>query len=265
MRRSEEAGGPVAESYLLLAERARNEAARRRWARAGLRLATHKETSFLLLEQLYRADFREAHYEDALEAARAMIALAMLTDAAHARAAAAELALGHVEAAEKELRQAAAFAPGQRRAFHLWSLGAFLHMQGRLAEALATFMRAEKIDTRPLTRAHAALVKCGLNEPPPHLAPIAEELEADAGREGYGGFLLGLLYAELGQASKSRRELQVFLKRCEDDPHERGVTLRAEVEMARARLGPRPRRTATAEREEAPARGRAIPLARRAR
>ena len=263
MSRSEEARGPVAESYLMLAERARNEAARRRWARAGLRLATHKETSFLLLEQLFRADFRESRYEDAREAARAMVGLAMLTDAAHARAAAAELALGNAEAAEKELRQAAAVAPGQRRAFHLWSLGAFLHMQGRLAEALAAFTRSERIDARPLTRAHAAVVRCALGEPPAHLAQIAEELEVDPGHEGYGAFLLGLIYAELGDAARSRRELQEFLRRSAEDPLERGVTRRSARAMARARLGPA---RARPERSEV-ARGRVIPLrtARRAR
>lgn len=262
MTKSEGARGPVAESYLLLAERARNESARRRWARAGLRLESHKETSFLLLEQLFRADFREGRFADALEAARAMIGLGMLADAAHARAAAAELAAGNLEAAEKELRQAATCAPGQRRAFHLWSLGAFLHMQGRLAEALATFTRAERIDARPLTRAHAAVVKCALGEPPRHLSQIVEELEVDPGREGYGGFLLGLMYAELGDAAKSRRELADFVKRCEDDPLERGVTLRSEVDMARSRLGPVRTRP-----EPAQAQGRVIPMraARRAR
>lgn len=258
MSRSDEARGPVAESYLMLAERARNETARRRWARAGLRLATHKETSFLLLEQLFRADFREGRFEDAREAARAMVGLAMLADAAHARAAAAELALGNVEAAEKELRQAAAVAPGQRRAFALWSLGAFLHMQGRLAEALATFTKSERIETRPLTRAHVAVVKCALHEPPPQLAQIAEELDVDPGHEGYGSFLLGLIYAELGETARARRELQEFLRRCAEDPQERGVTLRSEIDMARARLGPARARPEVA-------RGRVVPLARRAR
>lgn len=253
MTRSDEARAPVAESYLLLAERARNETARRRWARAGLRLATHKETSFLLLEQLFRADFREGRFADALEAARAMIGLGMLADAAHARASAAELAAGNLESAEKELRQAATCAPGQRRAFALWNLGAFLHMQGRLAESLATLVKSERVDARPLTRAHAAVVRCALGEPPRHLAPIAEELEVDAGREGYGSFLLGLIYAELGDAARSRKALQEFVKRCDEDPLERGVTLRSEVDMARARLGPVRARSE-------PSRGRVIPL-----
>ena len=243
----------MAESYLLLAERARNDAARRRWARAGLKLATHKETSFLLLEQLFRADFRDGRFDDALEAAHAMIGLEMMADAANARAAAAEAARGNQEAAERHLRQAASCAPGQRRAFALWSLGAFLHMEGRLPEALAMFAKAERVDARPLTRAHAAVVRCALGEPPKHLAQIIEELEVDPGREGYGHFLLGLMYEEIGDSSRARSELEAFVRRCEADPQERGVTLRSEVDLARQRLGPVRARPATS-------RGRVVPL-----
>ncbi|MBI2894676.1 MAG: hypothetical protein HYY06_14070 [Deltaproteobacteria bacterium] len=241
MRRSEtrsaDSRGPVPESYLLLAERARNEAARRRWARTGLRLSSNKETSFLLLEQLFKADFREGDYRSALDAATAMIRLEMLADGAWARAAACHLALGDLDNTEKALRQAVAKAPGQRRAYHLWSLGAFLHMHGRLAEALQAFGRGERIASSPLTRAHAAAVRCELGEPPAQIDQLVQDLEADPTREGYGRFVLGLLYRHEGDAARASENLQAFVRRCEEDPRERAVTLARELEIARRLLG----------------------------
>lgn len=235
--RSTEPRGPVPESYLLLAERARNEAARRRWARTGLRLSTNKETSFLLLEQLFKADFRDADFRSALDAATAMVRLEMLADGAWARAAACHLALGDVENAEKALRQAVAKAPGQRRAYHLWSLGAFLHMQGRLPEALQAFGRAEKIDSSALARAHAAAVRCELGEPPAHLEQFVHDLEADPAREGYGRFVLGLLRKQMGEAERAVEDFRAFIRRCEEDPRERAVTLAREIQVARRLVG----------------------------
>jgi hypothetical protein len=94
-----------------------------------------------------------------------------------------------------------------------------------------------------LTRAHAAVVRCALGERAGELAPIVRELEADPGREGYGHFVLGLLYGEMGEAARARHELTAFV-----------------LALARARLGP-------ARTRPEPVRGRVIPLrgARRAR
>jgi tetratricopeptide (TPR) repeat protein len=230
-------GDRTAMAYLLLARRARVEAARRRFARLGLRSAVDDETRMLLFAELYRSYFSKGDYGRAAEMADHMVETGVLVDAAHARAAAALQAQGDEDAAEKHLRSAARTAPGERRAYHTWVLGTFLHGQGRLKTALAAFDRAAKLDpAAPLYRASAVATRCAMGQMPDDVEWAIARLEASRSREGHGRLILGLLYRAAGDDDAARRHLGAFLRRCEADPDGRAVTLRREMEIARAAL-----------------------------
>jgi len=227
----------TAMAYLLLSRRARVVKAQRRFARLGLRGAGDEETRMLLQAELYRSYFTEGDYRRALEAAHGMIRTGVLVDGAHARAAAAAQALGDDEAAETHLRAAVRTAPGERRAYHEWVLGTFLHAAGRLRAALAAFEKAALLDPiAPLYRASAVATRCAMGQVPDDLERAIERLESSASREGHGRFVLGLLYRATGDDDTARRHLGRFLERCESDPSGRAVTLRREMEIARAAL-----------------------------
>jgi tetratricopeptide (TPR) repeat protein len=192
----------------------------------------------MLLRQLYLSHYEQRRFDDALAIARQMLALRVLPDVCHHDIARAMAALGQIDAAVGELRLAARTAPARRRAFHLWTLGSVLFLNGRHELAEAVMQRALRWSTteRPLYAGHLALIRIARDQPPGDLVELIEQLAAAPCGQGYGRLVLGLLCERAGRAAEARSYLRTFLDRSRQGRPALALALAGEVELAEEHL-----------------------------
>jgi tetratricopeptide (TPR) repeat protein len=229
------------EQHLQKAIAARSARTRAKYAKLGL-AATRpidRTTQAMLLRQLYLAHYEGRRFSRALEVAVQLIQLQVLTDVAHQDAARACQALGDVTQAVGHLRLAARSSPASRRAFHLWTLGSLLYLEGRYAEAASILARASRWGTtdKPLYIGHLALARCAQGEPMPELGRIIEQLEGAPCGNGYGRFVLGRLCGYAGRRSDAIRYLEAFVRRTTGGRTALAIALEGEVAEAKRVLG----------------------------
>jgi tetratricopeptide (TPR) repeat protein len=231
---------PSPEQHLQRAVAARSAAVRAKYAKLGLsaRGPIDKTTQAMLLRQLYLAHFEARRFEEAREIAGQLVGLRVLTDVAHQDAARACHALGRFEEALGHLRLAARLGPASRRAFHYWTLGGLLYLDGRYPEAVATLLRAARWGTtdKPLYIAHAALARCAQGDVPTNLRSIIEQLAEAACGQGYGRFVLGRLCGYARRRDDAIRYLEAFIHRTTEGRPALRIALEAEVNEAKAAL-----------------------------
>jgi hypothetical protein len=158
-----------------------------------------------------------------------------LTDMAYHDASRAWAALGETHAAIGAQRLAARHAPPTRRSFHYWCLGTLEHFGGDVDGALASLRRGLRWARRdrPLLRAHAAYVRLSAGRAVPGLSAVLTSLSRSRCREGYGQFLLGMLWYHTGDIRRATTHLRAFLDRHADADPARVATLREELRRAR--------------------------------
>jgi tetratricopeptide (TPR) repeat protein len=230
---------PSAEEALAKAVAARTAAARARHARAGLAAPElEADTRALLLRQLYLAHFEAQRFEKALTVAEEAIAVGEMIDVCHQDAARAAFALGDLESALTHLRAAARLGPTGRRGFHHWTIGSYLFVRGRYAEAAAALERAHRWSTseRPLYRAHLTLALLAAGEEVDDARAHLEELTVVPCGQGYGRFVLGMLAHALGERAAAKKYLAAFVKRTTEQRPILATSLAAELALARQRL-----------------------------
>lgn len=162
----------------------------------------------------------------------------VLRDVAYHDAARVELALGDVDRAIASLRFAARVAPTVRRSFHGWSLATAQHFAGRPLDALATLARAGRVSTRDrlLLRGTALFVRLDAGLPVRGAAATLDALLASPVRDGYGGFLAGMIAMHVGRTADAERALRRFVARHEAGDEAARIALRAELRAARLAL-----------------------------
>ncbi len=223
---------------LLLARAIKTDVARdkRALAERGLRLNAEgdEELECLLLRQVYLAALEEERFEEALDLADRMIELGELGDVARQDAARACLALGDVDAAVGHLRIAGRVSPPSRRAFHDWTLGTVLYLDGRPADAILALSRAARWATtqKPLYEALLALARHASGQAVPDLAELRSQLEDSSCVMGYGELVLGELCAHLGDHQAAQRHLRSFVERVAQSRRAKTLTLTAELKHA---------------------------------
>lgn len=205
------------EQLLQKATLARTSGARAKYAQRGLMHGGTLDvtTHAMLLRQLYLSHMEARRFEDALAAALRMVGLDIMPDVARQDAARACLGLGDTDTAVSHLRIASRVSPAARRAFHLWTIGSVLYLQGRPRDAVGPLERAVRWGTtdKPLYQAQAALARLALGESVPDLSAIREQLADAPCGQGYGQFVLGELAFALGDLEQTRRYLTAFLRR----------------------------------------------------
>jgi tetratricopeptide (TPR) repeat protein len=237
---------------LLLARAIKTEAPdeKRALAARGLELNEEDdpELECLLLRQLYLAALEEGHFEEALVLAERVIEVGELGDVARQDAARVCLALGDVDAAVGHLRIAGRVSPPSRRAFHDWSLGTVLYLEGRPEDAIPALSRAARWATtqKPLYEALLGLARRASGHGEPNLAELREQLEDSDCLTGYGELVLGELCVHLGEHGAARRHLRGFVDRIAKSRRAKTLTLAGELEHATRLLrglgsGPPPR------------------------
>ncbi len=231
-----------ADDYLRLAVQATSPSASGAFARQGLQQhrdhePVDAEGEVLLLREVFRSHLAARRRRSAHAVARKMVRLAALPELTHADLGRACAALGRWTDAAQAYRLAARFAPARRRGLH-WgaSASAFAHA-GQTEEALAALDRAIRWSTtaRPLHRAHAAVLRVDRGENPDDLPAVVSDLELAPCGEGYGRYILGLLYLGLGERARARKYLREFLRRNLGDPLKE-ATLAGELQRARKSL-----------------------------
>lgn len=206
------------------------------------------ETRLLLLREIYRAHLHARRLRSAHAVARKMVRLGVAHEIAHVDLGRACAALGWWPKAAQAYRIAARNAPAARRAMHWGSVAVTLHHAGHHDESLSALERAVRwsLSTRPLHRAYMALVQIDAGRRPDEIDNLTElttELECARCGEGFGRYVLGLLYAAQNNPERAVRHLKHFLKRNAEDPL-RSSTLAAEIRRARTTLRGMRRRTA---------------------
>jgi len=192
----------------------------------------------MLLRQLYLSHMESRRFEEALGVAEQMVQLDVMPDVARQDAARAHLGLGQTDDAASQLRLASRSCPPSRRAFHLWTLGSVLCLNGRPREAISALSRAVRWGTtdRPLYRAQLALAKIACDEDAGDLNELRERLaEAPCG-QGYGKFVLGELAYHAGADDDAIGYLTEFIERSTSGRVALAVALEAEVSRARTLL-----------------------------
>jgi tetratricopeptide (TPR) repeat protein len=231
---------PSPEHHLEKAVAARTVATRAKYAKLGLsvRGPIDKTTQAMLLRQLYLAHFEARRFEEARDVAGQLVRLRVLTDVAHQDAARACQALGRISEAIGHLRLAARLGPASRRAFHYWTLGGLLYLEGRHTEAAATLLRAARWGTtdKPLYLAHAALAQCAQGRAVENLGSIINQLAAVACGQGYGRFVLGRLCCYARRRDDAIRYLDAFVRRTTEGRPALRIALEAEVNEAQVAL-----------------------------
>jgi tetratricopeptide (TPR) repeat protein len=234
----------TADDYLRLAISTGSPAEAAVLAERGLRhndgkagLEIEPETRLLLLREIYRAHLHARRLRSAHAVARKMVRLSVAQEIAHVDFARVCAALGWWNRAGQAYRIAARNAPAARRAMHWGSVAVALHHQQQFSEALSALERAVRwaLTTRPLHRAYIALIQLdsGKNvRDIPHIHELITELECARCGEGFGRYVLGLLYAALGDGRRARHNLRQFVQRNVNDPV-RSVTLAEEIRRAR--------------------------------
>lgn len=233
----------TADDYLRLAIQTGSPAAAGAYAEKGLRDASEKvdpETMLLLLREIYRSHFYAGRLRSAHAVARKMVRMGVATEIAHVDLGRVCLSLGWWTRAAQAYRIAARNAPARRRAMHWSSAAIALHHGGDLEGALGALERAVRwsLGTKPLHRAYIALVRLDGGATADQLEGLPEciaDLEVARCGEGFGRYVLGLLYAATGDDARARTSLRTFVKRNVGDPM-RAHTLAAEIKRARATL-----------------------------
>jgi len=230
----------TADDYLRLALHTGSPDAAAVYAEKGLRYASDRvdaETRVLLLREIYRSHLYARRVRSAHAVARKMVRLGVAQEIAHVDLGRACLTLGWWMRAAQAYRIAARNAPASRRGMHWFSVGIALHHAEQSDEALGALERAVRwsTSTRALHRAYAALVRLDAGEAPSDIEDLDEridELESARCGEGFGRYVLGLLYAATGDRRRARRHLLIFIRRNHHDPM-RAVTLAHELRRAR--------------------------------
>jgi hypothetical protein len=244
---------PLAEEFLLQAAQASCPAERIRLASRGLssRAALEADTQALLLHQLHLGHFEVREFERAAEVAEQQVATGAMLEVAHHDAARSKRALGQVGESVAHLRLAARAAPPHRRAFHHWTLGSVLFVEGRMADAAASLARAARWGTadKPLYEAHLALALHAAGSASTtqgaaaraaaaqgtairDLGALADALAGSACRKGYGRFVLGLLARDVGNARSAAGHLRAFVRRTRGGRPVAAIALEPEVAYA---------------------------------
>jgi tetratricopeptide (TPR) repeat protein len=235
---------PTADDFLHLAVHTGSPAVAGAFAAKGLRGADAEkvdpETALLLFREVYRAHLYARRLRSAHAVARKMVRLGVAHEIAHVDLGRACASLGWWSQAAQAYRIAARNAPASRRAMHWSSVAAALHHAGQYDDALSALERAVRwsLGSRPLHRASMALVQLDAGVSPEELEGLGElmsELECSRAGEGYGRYVLGLLYAARGDGNRAARHLKHFIKRNAHDPM-RSTTLAAELRRARRAL-----------------------------
>jgi tetratricopeptide (TPR) repeat protein len=236
------AAAPVATPELLLrkATLARTSLTRAKYAQRGLAQADgaplDHTTRLLLLRQLYLSHMEGRRFADALHIAEQMLETSVMPDVARQDAARACLGLGDREKAIDHLRIGSRVSPPARRAFHLWTLGTVLYLEGRFQDACGALGRAARWSTRdkPLYLAGLGLARLAAGETVPELAELRERLSDAPCGQGYGQFVLGELCYALDDYAGAARYLRAFLKRVTSGRVALQVSLSGEIARARS-------------------------------
>lgn len=233
----------TADDYLRLAIHTSSPADASAYAEKGLRADSEKidpETRLLLLREIYRSHLYARRLRSAHAIARKMLRLGVAQEIAHVDMGRACVTLGWWAQAAQAYRIAARNAPANRRAMHWAQVAMALHHAGQFDDALSALERAVRwsLGSRPLHRAYAALVHLDMGEEPDAIADLGElvsELACARCGEGYGRFVLGVLYAAQRDDEKAAHHLRMFLQRNRNDPM-RSSTLAWEIRRAREAL-----------------------------
>lgn len=228
---------PTPEAMLRKASLARTPLTRAKYAARGLshRGGVDRTTRTMLLRQLYLSHMEGRKFAQALDVAEQMLESAVMPDVARQDAARACLGLGDREAALVHLRIAGRVSPPARRAFHLWTLGSVLFLNGQYREAAGALSRAARWGTtdKPLYRAQLLLARAAEGEAVSGLDNARERLEEAPCGQGYGQFVLGALAFEQGDLDAAERYLAMFVKRATGGRVALEVALAGEVAYAR--------------------------------
>jgi tetratricopeptide (TPR) repeat protein len=228
------------ELFLRKATLARTSGARAKYAQRGLSQDGRLDdsTRMMLLRQLYLSQMEGRHFAEALEVAEQMITCNVMPDVARQDAARACLGLGDEQGAIQHLRLASRVSPPARRAFHLWTLGSVLYLNGRPRDAVGALERAARWGTtdKPLYLAQALLARIAAGDPVESLDRAREELENAPCGQGYGQFVLGELAFADKDYDAARQHLTTFVRRTTGGRVALEVALAAEIQRARRLL-----------------------------
>ncbi len=237
----------VPEMLLHKASIAKTAGLRAKYARRGLDQSgpIDPTTRAMLLRQLYLAAMERRRFSEARELSHEMLALGVITDAAHQDAARACLGQKDVDGAIRHLRLAARFGPPSRRAFHLSMLGALLHLNGRATLALGALRLAARWSTtdKAICRAQLLLAEieadaCSVSPEQlrQELSESREALETSNHRRGYGEYLLGELCLLLKDYACAKDYLEAFVTRTTSGRVAMQVALQSEIRRAKLHL-----------------------------
>lgn len=228
------------EVFLRRATLARTSGARAKYAQRGLSHGGSLDdtTRSMLLRQLYLSHMEGREFEQALNVAQQMIDTLVMPDVARQDAARACLGLGDVDAAVQHLRIASRVSPAARRAFHLWTLGTVLYLNGRAEDAVGALERALRWGTidKPLYAAQAALARHAMGEHDSDFDSLREALADAPCGQGYGQFVLGELAFVQGDYTAAHRYLSAFVNRTTTGRVALAVALEGEIRRARRLL-----------------------------
>jgi len=225
------------ELLLRKATLARTSVTRAKYAERGLAYGAPLDhtTRVLLLRQLYLSHMEGRRFAEALATAEQMLATSVMPDVARQDAARACLGLGDRERAIDHLRIGSRVSPPARRAFHLWTLGSVLYLEGRYTDACGALSRAARWGTtdKPLYLAGLGLAQLAAGEAVPDLAELRERLSDAPCGQGYGQFVLGELCFALEDYAGTVRYLRAFLERVTGGRVALQVSLSGEIARAR--------------------------------
>lgn len=227
------------ELLLRKATLARTSVTRAKYAQRGLAHGAPLDhtTRVLLLRQLYLSHMEGRRFADALAIAEQMLATTVMPDVARQDAARACLGVGDREKAIEHLRIGSRVSPPARRAFHLWTLGTVLYLEGRYTDACGALSRAARWGTtdKPLYLAGLGLAQLAAGEDVTvhELAELRERLSDAPCGQGYGQFVLGELCFALEDYAGVLRYLRAFLKRVTGGRVALQVSLSGEIARSR--------------------------------
>jgi tetratricopeptide (TPR) repeat protein len=224
------------EVFLRKATSARTSGLRAKYAQRGLSHEGEldRTTRAMLLRQLYLSHMEGRRFVEALAVALEMLEADVMLDVARQDAARACLGLGDIDAALEHLRIASRVSPAARRAFHLWTLGTVLYLNGRPHDAVGALERALRWGTtdKPLYAAQAALARVACGERVFDLSELREALSDAPCGQGYGQFVLGELAFAEGDWEAARRYLSAFVARTSSGRVALAVALAGEIRRA---------------------------------
>ncbi len=227
------------ELLLRKATLARTSVTRAKYAQRGLSHVAPLDhtTRVLLLRQLYLSHMEGRRLDQALALAEQMLETSVMPDVARQDAARACLGLGDRERAIEHLRIGSRVGPPARRAFHLWTLGSVLYLEGRYPDACGALSRAARWGTtdKPLYLGGLGLARLAAGEPisEAELAGLRERLSDAPCGQGYGQFVLGELCVALEDYAGAARYLRAFLKRVTSGRVALQVSLSGEIKRAK--------------------------------